>query len=230
MSTLSDRVAELRTITGCAGGFVMRDGTCLASSLPPAFEPPRLARVANNVRKLAAIADKAGHAGADFVLRYGKATLLVVALGEGAFLMLACEPGVSIAAVEVFASVAADDVREALAGYEAPPASMPPVRPTPQEPSVPPAPVVVEPSPAERLDEARRFALARFGREIGTAKALLIHEVGPIGEILFQSALDGWLSSGPPDWGRARALCDVLAPEIEDAKGRAAFTSHPVWG
>lgn len=226
MSTLDEKIADLKSITGCIGGFVSRDGVCVASSLPPLYDGPRLDRVAAGVRKLAAMADKSGHAGADVVLRYGKANLLALALGEASFLLLVCEPTASISTIEMFASVAADDIREALVEHLAAPAAQPSPPSPPPMPIAPPPP---PPDPARLLEEARRTALALYGGPLGTVKQLLIAEVGPIGNLLFGSALDGWISSGAVDWARSAELREALAAEIDDAKNRARFLKHPVW-
>jgi predicted regulator of Ras-like GTPase activity (Roadblock/LC7/MglB family) len=229
MSRLDAKVAELKSITGCLGGFVSREGVAFASSLPPVYDQTRLDRVAINVRKVAAVAEKAGYPGADLVLRYGKANLVVLALGDGAFLTLACEPSASVATIEMFASVAADDIREALAArLAAPPPPPPPPAPEPEPHALEPV-VVPPPSPAARLEEARQTALALYGAPLGSVKALFISEVGPIGDLLFKSALDAWILGGPIDWQRAGELREVLAAEIDDAKSRARFSQHGVW-
>jgi predicted regulator of Ras-like GTPase activity (Roadblock/LC7/MglB family) len=224
MSRLDAKVAELKSITGCLGGFVSREGVAFASSLPPVYDQARLDRVASNVRKVAAVAEKAGYSGADLVLRFGKANLVVLALGESAFLTLACEPTASVATIEMFASVAADDIREALAERLAAPAPEPEPEPEALEPVAPP-PV----NPAARLEEARQTALALYGAPLGSVKALFIGEVGPIGDMLFKSALDAWILGGPLDWQRASELRDALASEIDDTKSRARFAKHGVW-
>jgi len=217
MTSLQEKVDDLKTITGCLGGVVTRDGESIASGLPAVFDHDRLNRVASLVRKLGAVADKSGYANADFVMKYGKATLLVQSLGDGAHLALACEPTANIATIEVFASVAADDIREALAHHE-------PTPPPPPMAAPPPAP-----DPRARLEEARRVASAILGDRLSTAKSLLVTEVGPIGDIIFASALDQWLLAGPPDWSRVEALRDVLAAEIDHPLMRARFSSHPIW-
>ncbi len=221
MSTLESKVAELKSITGCLGGFVSRDGVSVASSLPPVYDRARLDRIAANVRKVAALADKSGFAGADVVLRYSKANLDAMPLGDGAFLTLACEPSASIATIEALAGVAADDLREALAAR-----ASPPERAASPVSSAPPPPAV---DPAARLDDLRATALALYGAPLGTVKALFIAEVGPIGELIFRSALDHWVDAGPIDWHRAAELRDVLAAEIDDARSRARFDAHAVW-
>lgn len=215
MTNLQQKVKELDTITGCLGGFVARGGTSVASGLPAVFDRERLDRVAAQLKKLAALADKSGYPSPDFVLRFGKATLLVQSLGDGAHLVLACEPNANLATVEVFASVAADDIREALAHHEPEP-----------DPVVVAAPA---PDPRELLEEARRLAVAALGSRLSTAKALLVSEVGPIGDIIFASALDEWLLAGPIDWSRSDPLRDRLAAEIDHPATRARFTSHAVW-
>lgn len=220
--TLQEKVDDLRTITGCLGGFVTRDGATIASGLPAVFDRERLDRVAALVRKLGAMADKSGYSDADFVMRFGKATLVVQSLGAGAHLALACEPAANVAAIEVFASVAADDIREALAHHQVTAMTPPPPPVAPAQP-----PVV---SAEERLEHARRRAIAAFGDRLATAKSLLIAEVGPIGDILFVSALDRWLLDGPPDWARAQSLCDALASEIDAPASKARFTRHAIWG
>lgn len=226
MSRLDAKVAELKSITGCLGGFVSREGVAFASSLPPVYDQARLDRVAMNIRKVAAVADKAGYSGADLVLRYGKANLVVLALGEGVFLTLACEPSASVATIEMFASVAADDIREALAERLAAPAPAPAPAPEPQalEPVVAPPP-----NPAARLEEARQTALALYGAPLGSVRSLFIAEVGPIGDLLFKSALDAWLLGGAIDWQRAGELREALAADIDDTKSRARFSQHGVW-
>ncbi len=226
MSRLDAKVAELKSITGCLGGFVCREGITFASSLPPVYDQARLDRVATNIRKIAAVADKAGYSGADLVLRYGKANLVVLALGEGAFLTLAAEPSASVATIEVFASVAADDIREALAERLAAPEPEPEPEPEPAA-LVPVAPP--PPNPAARLDEARQTALALYGAPLASVRSSFIGEVGPIGDLLFKSALDAWILAGPIDWQRAEELCDALAAEIDDPKSRARFVQHGVW-
>jgi predicted regulator of Ras-like GTPase activity (Roadblock/LC7/MglB family) len=224
MSTLDQKVADLKSITGCVGAFVCRDGASVASSLPPVYDAPRLDRVAASIRKLAAMAEKSGHPEADLVFRYGKANLLVLSLGEGASLVLFCEPSVSVSTIEVFAGVAADDVRDALAAHDAQAA-----QPPPPPPVAPPPPAAPRPDPAQILEEARQTALALYGSPLGVVKQLLVAEVGPIGNIIFASALDAWLCGGAVDWARASELRDALATEIDDAKSRAKFSNHPVW-
>ncbi|MBI2392215.1 MAG: hypothetical protein HYV09_21690 [Deltaproteobacteria bacterium] len=231
--TLQEKVDDLRTITGCLGGFVTRDGATVASGLPAVFDHERLDRVAAIVRKLGAMADKSGYADSDFVMRFGKATLVVQSLGGGAHLALACEPAANVATIEVFASVAADDIRDALAHHVVTPPP-PPVAPVQPSPPLHPGPPV-QPSPpvlsgTERLEHARRRAIAAFGDRLATAKSLLIGEVGPIGDLLFVSALDRWLLDGPPDWARAHALRDALASEIDAPASKARFSGHAIWG
>jgi hypothetical protein len=124
----------------------------------------------------------------------------------------------------MFASVAADDIREALAERLAAPEPEPEPEPAALEPVAPP-PL----NPAARLEEARQTALALYGAPLGAVKALFIGEVGPIGDMLFKSALDAWILGGPIDWARSSELRDVLASEIDDPKSRARFAQHGVW-
>lgn len=220
--TLQEKVKDLESITGCLGGFVLRGGRSVYSGLPAVYDRDRLDRVAAHVKKLAAMAEKSGYPNADFVLRFGKATLLLQSLGDGAHLALACEPTANLATVEVFAGVAADDIREALATYqeeeeeeEILTISVPPPEPTPD--------------PRVVLENARKLALATYADRLSRAKTLLIAEVGPIGEIIFGNALDAWVTSGAVDWTRASVLRDSLAHEIDNPKARASFASNPVW-
>lgn len=238
MSALHDKVKDLATITGCLGGFVARGGACVASGLPAVYDHERLSRVAAQLRKLSALADKSGYASSDFVLAFGKATLLVLSLGDGTHLVLACEPGASLATVEMFASVAADDIREALASWTpAPEVELTPLAPlVSPDPPVVAAPVVAptpvalpKPDPRVVLEEGRRLAAATLGARLTTVRALLIAEVGPIGDILFNQALDEWLLGGPVSWSRCPTLRARLAAEIDNPGERTKFENHAVW-
>lgn len=60
----------------------------------------------------------------------------------------------------------------------------------------------------------------------GKLKVALVRQVGPIGEIVFQSILDQWQSSSSPTKQQVLQLVDLVAVRIEDEKSRKEFLNE----
>jgi predicted regulator of Ras-like GTPase activity (Roadblock/LC7/MglB family) len=222
--TSDDILKELAGIEGCLGGFVTQGETFVASSLHAFYKPDMLTRAAQRLAALAGACERAGLGVPEIVADFDKGKLLVLPVGHHALLNLVCEAGASIAKVELLAGIAVDHLREYFDANPVAAAGAAAAAPAPA-----PAEAPAAAAPAGTPAELRAQAYARHGPKLEGLKKILIHHVGPIGEMLFNRHVDRWLAAGPIDWRRAKDLRVSLMTELDDPKAKNELGSSPLW-
>lgn len=203
MKTVEGVCKELKTLDGVVGAFVLRQSQCIGSSLPPQYDPGRLAQVADALARVSQISEKAGYAHCATAFHWQRASLLTWPLGDDATLSLLATPNAVREAVNMSASIAIEDLSNIFSNRSSDDSNDIAKNAAPaHNASAPPDPVQDSAELNERLREIER---------------LLVEELGPGGRSLLErcrnKTLRGKLSAS--EWLlrlRSAVLADVAEP------------------
>ena len=78
----------------------------------------------------------------------------------------------------------------------------------------------IQAAPAQAQRPAEVAGLRPFREQL---KKAVIHELGPIGDMVFERAWTAWAASAPPGKQGLARLVDTLAAEIDEAPARQQF-------
>ena len=168
MRTIESVCKELGTVDGVIGAFVLRQLDCLFTSLPPAYDTKRLAKVSDALSRLAQVSHKAGYDCIATAFHWQQASLLTWPIGNDALLGLLAAPTAVRENVELNVSLAIEDLSCMLSDRASP------------------IPVNSTTSNATARSPAPQFDEARLSERLGGIERLLVEELGSAGKSLFE--------------------------------------------
>jgi hypothetical protein len=211
MKTVESVCRELKSLEGVVGAFVLQQNQCIGSSLPPQYDPNRLAQVGATLARVSQISQKAGYEQSAAAFHWQRASLLTWPIGNDGLLGLLAVPTAVRESVNLSAAIAIEDL-SSIAKDKAGSGRL----------SVP-AKAGHSQSPVLEQDNALLNA------RLGDIEQLLVEELGPSGK----SLLDRSRTKTPRGTASATAwllaLRNTVLADIADPGARVTIATSLHW-
>ncbi len=211
MKTVESVCRELKSLEGVVGAFVLHQNQCIGSSLPPQYDPNRLAQVGATLARVSQISQKAGYEQSAAAFHWQRASLLTWPIGNDGMLGLLAVPTAVRESVNLSAAIALEDLSsitkdKASAGRISIPAK-------------------VEHAPPQVLEQDN----AKLNARLRDIEQLLVEELGPSGKSLLERSRTKTPRGTASGSAWLLALRNVVLTDIADPGARVTIATSHHW-
>lgn len=211
MKTVESVCRELKSLDGVVGAFVLQQNQCIGSSLPPQYDPNRLAQVGATLARVSQISHKAGYEQSASAFHWQRASLLTWPIGNDGLLGLLAVPTAVRESVNLSAAMALEDLSSIIRD-----------KASADHISIP-AKAEISQSPIVEQENARLVA------RLGHIEQLLVEELGPSGKALLERSRTKTPRGTASACAWLLALRNTVLTDIADPGARVTIATSLHW-